>query len=59
MRQAIRKFQKSRGSLATGRIAEEAMIVLSKSGVSPEIYLQEIKRGGWYGHQGTKQCSQG
>jgi len=58
-RQAIRKFQESSGIPATGRMDEETMIMLFKGRVSPEIYPQEIKRGGWYGHQGTKQCSQG
>jgi hypothetical protein len=57
--QAIRKFQKGKGIPATGRMDEETMIMLSKGRVSPEIYPQEIKRGGFYGHQGTKQRSQG
>jgi|MudIll2142460700_1097286.scaffolds.fasta_scaffold304514_2 peptidoglycan hydrolase-like protein with peptidoglycan-binding domain len=42
-RRAIRKFQKSRGIPATGRIDAEPEIMHSKSRVSPEIYPQEIK----------------
>jgi general secretion pathway protein A len=55
---ALRRFQNNSNIPASGRLDEETLVLLSKNRTTPEIYPQKIKRGGFYGHQGTEQGNQ-